>query len=200
MNAVEQLAIYLKSSPVGDKRIEFPIRKIDGVPVNVFILKASYVSIDGVPCNVYWYFHIVTDTDECQEYIDDDDEFTEITCFNECVKKPTVETSDDDAITFAATRILEILNTYKFSKLTSSFVSPAQLEKEVNELTIFKNMFSSNVTLSYDECCVCLEATRQKTKCGHCLCIVCHSSIKKIEVADSDCKMKCCPMCREEMH
>lgn len=193
MNAVQQLANYLKSSPVEDKRIEFPISKIDGIPVNVFILKS--------PNLVYWYFHIVTDSEECQEYDDADGESTEITCFHECVKSPTMGMPDNEAIiTFAATRILEILNTYKFSKLSGLFKSPTQLEKEINELTIFKQMFTSNVTLAYDECCVCLEATRQKTRCGHTLCISCHSSIKKIEVADSEYKMKCCPMCREEMH
>jgi hypothetical protein len=44
-----------------------------------------------------------------------------------------------------------------------------------------------NLTLKYNECCVCMEMTRTKTMCSHSLCWICFDKLKN----------KKCPLCRE---
>jgi hypothetical protein len=49
--------------------------------------------------------------------------------------------------------------------------------------------FPSNFETKYQPCCVCMDDTSSKTQCGHPLCLVCWSSLKKLK----------CPLCRHQI-
>ena len=68
----------------------------------------------------------------------------------------------------------------KFSKLLSCFAKPKYIE--YNEL-LNKGFGGA------EECCVCKEETFSRTKCGHILCFVCRTNLRK----------KDCPMCRNSL-
>lgn len=184
-SAVIKLSKFITSAvaslKLNEREFSLPIRKMEGVPVDVTI---------RTPINGYWYLRIQSDYTKCVNYDSDDEDAdtSEVILFHECIRKPDSESNND-----VAANVLKIINTFKYSKLTNKFVSPAELELHNQKIECFTDLFSSNVELAWDDCSVCMEKTGRKTRCKHSLCVPCHSSLK---VTDG---RKFCPICRENI-
>ena len=68
----------------------------------------------------------------------------------------------------------------QFTKLLGSFAKP----KEVEYHELLNKAFGGA-----DECCVCYEQTFSSIYCGHYICFVCRSNLRK----------KICPICRADI-
>jgi hypothetical protein len=71
----------------------------------------------------------------------------------------------------------------KFDKMKGDFVD-GRVEQIPFEF--YSRLISPNLTLTYQDCCVCLEKTGGRTKCNHAICGICISKLKKTK----------CPLCR----
>lgn len=96
-----------------------------------------------------------------------------------------------------------VLLTHHFDKLTGEFVDSKKTNSDQGFTKILRN---TNVKNRNENCCVCFERTRSKTKCGHPLCYVCWDKIKlkdehgEEEGSDDDGDeeyRKPCPLCRQ---
>jgi hypothetical protein len=72
---------------------------------------------------------------------------------------------------------------YKFDKMKNDFVDGRE---EQIPFEFYSRLISPNLTLTYQDCCVCLEKTSGKTKCNHTICESCLTKIKTNK----------CPLCR----
>jgi hypothetical protein len=76
---------------------------------------------------------------------------------------------------------------WEFDKFSNQFVDGSE---PVADPEFYKCFESSKIKLSYDDCCVCLEKTRGKTKCNHHICLACFTNLKKPK----------CPLCRADIY
>lgn len=81
---------------------------------------------------------------------------------------------------------IDRMKNLKFNKADNCFVD-GRKHTTIPDENFYKCLESPNIKFSYDECCVCLEKTTGKAKCGHHICGVCASSLKKCS----------CPLCRK---
>jgi hypothetical protein len=71
----------------------------------------------------------------------------------------------------------------KFDKLINDFVDGRE---EQIPFEFYSRLISPNIKLIFEDCSVCLEKTSGKTRCGHAICKICMSKLKKPS----------CPICR----
>ena len=78
------------------------------------------------------------------------------------------------------------IHNFKFSKLTGEFFDPTdkKIMRKMRLQELKDEVFLK--TTEPDVCCVCLENTQSKTKCGHSLCFHCYEKLEKMT----------CPCCR----
>jgi len=87
-----------------------------------------------------------------------------------------------------------ILHNYRFNNYLGIFEDKKNFK---NIAVSLHNVFNTkNIKLINDECCVCMELTRNKTKCNHTICYICWDTIKRTR-NDDEFLHKQCPMCRE---
>jgi hypothetical protein len=89
-----------------------------------------------------------------------------------------------------ATKIVNIINDYKYSPLKSTYIDESDnfnLANLVsNELELFPDIFSK-----VDDCSVCFSKTFTKTHCNHHLCLMCWEKILSQTIRSG------CPLCRK---
>jgi len=89
-----------------------------------------------------------------------------------------------------ATKIVNIINDYKYNSLKSTYCDQSDkfnfVNLILNELELFPDIFSK-----VDNCCVCFSKTFTKTHCNHHLCIMCWELILSQTIKSG------CPLCRK---
>ena len=84
--------------------------------------------------------------------------------------------------------MIDRLKNLKYNKIENRF-DDGRKNKTIYNEEFYKCLESPTIKFSYEDCSVCLEKTCQKTKCGHHLCGMCASSLKKSR----------CPLCRKRI-
>ena len=82
--------------------------------------------------------------------------------------------------------IVAKITCWEFDKFSNQFVDGSD---PVEDPEFFKCFESDKIKFSYDDCCVCLEKTKGKTKCNHHICLACFTNLKKPK----------CPLCRADI-
>ena len=93
--------------------------------------------------------------------------------------------------------LTKMLENGKFNKIDGKFKMP----KESDDLSakvakVFQGSRFKRVKMSIEDCCVCGDATRTRTECGHFVCLSC---VSQLECDDDDDERKC-PMCRTKFN
>ena len=128
---------------------------------------------------------------ESENLFDDDDN-----CYLLFLEVSYLENKDEDYNTQIMNMLQwnkDILNNLvydnKQGKLIDSRVS--RTITQIQEIDDIRMNFMGDMILNkMDECCVCYEKTNSKTDCGHSICLLCATKVKKEEGERK------CPMCR----
>ena len=103
-------------------------------------------------------------------------------------------------ITKALNNLYRILPNLKFNKMLGKFFIGDDIE--IRETVAWLELLSpllKNIELIYDNCVVCAEKTKTKTKCNHSLCYYCWEHIPIIihkNEEDDEITKQICPICR----
>lgn len=120
-------------------------------------------------------------------------------CYTNLLIKPSH--SLEEALHFLLTRLRE---DYEYSKVVDGLYRYDAIEA-YEKISIAKqillNGYNDEKTLMEEnKCCVCLDFTLVKSKCGHHLCRFCFDKIRPTIITDEDGDevegCKCCPICR----
>lgn len=159
---------------------QLPIRKIDGLKVDVFIKSYQYCS-------------------DLKVYILIEDIMSEIICAHEdCPdhdyrqyyrKEFLMKTINHDELKRILSEILLILQNLKFSKLHGSLYEQGKQILDQTPLTWKRLLNADHIEWSVNECCVCMDDTLSSSICGHNLCRYCFQKLKKLK----------CPVCRQSL-
>lgn len=179
--------LYSSSSIINetitDLTINIPIKTIDAVPVTVTL--------------VYNYHGMRFKVESLDYYTDETREVTEqIPLYSTPITKykNKKNISIEEIETMLRVHFEEI-SKLKFSVFNGRFYSDKIIDESCwGFLTKFENL-----TLDFDECCVCKEITKSKTACKHTLCRPCMFKIKPSPVEDADDEYVLCPICRETL-
>ena len=181
---IAQLRLTANSWRNRTPTINIPIKKISGIPVRCVI----NISGNGSSHLVIYHNDV---------FIIEGEEGNP-----EQVVIHTYIADDDEKM---ATYIFGTLPQLKFDKYISRLVTNTDLCSEVE---LFGCLSCASIEMDFEECCVCTSNTKNKTGCGHSLCIACCGSIKRTYCAAAqngnstcdcdakDCGVIPCPICR----
>jgi hypothetical protein len=113
-------------------------------------------------------------------------------------KFPTI---DEETYEKFAKIVLDDLENIRFDKYTGKFKLPKSISEEPY---IFEKLWNMpHIEMKYDECCVCHEKTKVKSKCNHTLCIECWLQVPETPLPDNptdyDYTIQPCPICRQKL-
>ena len=83
-------------------------------------------------------------------------------------------------------KAMDAITHYKFNKLSNVFEDGREL---MPDEAFYGCLISPNITLRFEECCVCLDKTGGELMCKHALCGMCASKLVKDR----------CPICRRKI-
>ena len=145
------------------KYFRLPIKTLDGLNVfsSITIVKHSAHCPDAVTSPTFLRFeiHIYNCISQVTKFIHNQAEF-------------------DKAI--------DEITHYKFNKLSNSFEDGREI---MPDEAFYECLTSPNITLKWEECCVCLDKTSGLLVCNHALCGMCASKLVKER----------CPLCRSRI-
>ena len=185
--SIKQLAIRINLERGKDTQYNMPISHIDGLPVSVKLI--YWLQSKGMSLKIF------TDEDECAWEIDEiNGEMVGYHLWEQQFDKLEGESPVDltaRVLTYAKDNIPKM----KFDKYTGTL---KMNEGQVKTAELFQELFTcETVKLSFEKCSVCFDLTKCTTKCGHHLCHMCFSGIKRTMEEEYDSKVKKCPVCRE---
>ena len=151
---------YIEQFALGNKFNFLPIDKIDGVCITICI-EEGYQCNQGCKCM------------KCPLYFRFDYTNMESKSLREGVNNQE-----------EFENMIKKIRNLKFDKLNNKLT-----DKPQPTIEFYSCLVSPNITLYYDECCVCLETTSGKTCCNHPICLACITNLKKAR----------CPLCRAEI-
>jgi hypothetical protein len=104
----------------------------------------------------------------------------------------------DKDFTDVAKFILVELNELRLN-MAGELTKKKDIDDELLEYELLSGL--DNIELDADQCCVCNNITKTKTKCNHCLCYRCMTHIKPVKVSDDDEDLYDipCPICRQDI-
>lgn len=100
-----------------------------------------------------------------------------------------------DTLCGAVSKCVEIIKNLKLNKYTGKFYYDEEQYDDIDSAFIELIGNVEHVEYTSNECCVCTEKTRNKTCCGHSICIECinrlYYDVEEDEIS--------CPLCRENI-
>lgn len=186
-------------------------KKTFSIPLN------SIYSIDGVRClgnlsvtpyddrtysNLllykYSFVAVEVNTNRCRNDDDTDEEDDEYNTHS-YIEKKIMSARSYDSIVIALREIFEEIALLKYNPLTCKFNNNRdyQIHKSNAKAITFAFKDTANVVLFDDECSICMETTRCKTRCNHSLCVRCADKTmltNRTSYGNTEAK---CPMCRK---
>jgi len=186
--AVEISLAHVKEKENDVKFYNLPINKICQVPVIVRLIKMA-----NTKDKVIVMFEI--SSEYAYTFINNEHEYATLyeMKFQKCESVSLIEFYQQ-----IVTKIKEIIKNLKFDKLNGKLV-----ENQVMEEEVMMNIFGdcANVEFDWDRCACCLENTKTKTPCGHSVCVLCWTTLKKeCDEDEEEMKFQKCPICRNEMY
>jgi len=137
-------------------------------------------TLDGL--NVFSSINVVKHSAHCPDAVESRSilrlEINIYNCLSEVTKLIRNQTDFDKAI--------DEITHYKFNKLSNSFEDGREI---MPDEAFYECLNSPNITLKWEECCVCLDKTSGLLACNHALCGMCASKLVKER----------CPLCRSRI-
>ena len=183
-----------------DYDIEIPVKKIDGIEVEIFLRFSLY----RINCALCVHSYMIYDEDN------------NLTTY---FKEPLLDRSnyssqtENSPIEYTIDNITEIYNNcnailskLKFNRLSGEMykndINPEGIQFGIAKLKAMEAWTSDlenndNLETMYKTCPVCFELTKTRTNCKHPLCIICWEGICW---ANSSCDTHICPTCKEELN
>ena len=188
-NKIKKYASIIKAS-YDRQIIEYNNRTI-----NEMELKLPIKTIDNVKVTVKFRFH----TSLCNLLISLYDIYENDAIDDHYIHDKSFNIGTDDYWAEKASKYIFLT----LPKLKLSVNGQLKPEEEVkDELEQYELLTGlENVTLDYEECCVCNNVTGCKTHCDHSICYRCMTHIKNVKInEDGDEHIeKPCPLCRKDI-
>ena len=102
------------------------------------------------------------------------------------VRIPVYRSATTEDMPFLVNQILDFNASFVFSTLECKYIPTSDFDLVDKTLRLLDEKFSNSII---DICIVCHEDTVIRTNCGHALCTICHTQLKKLE----------CPVCRNNI-
>lgn len=188
MEIIVKTLEQLFSEPINDRanthNLYLPIHKIYNIGVKVCLFTLLQENTKTI--------YLTIDSDKIFE---DDDGNTHYRLYGKMVFDSRNNTNINmltHELTDSISKTIEIIKNLKLNKYTGKLYYD---EVQYNELdSAFMDLLGNIEYVEYtcNECCVCTEKTRNKTCCGHSICIECISNLSYDDEEDEI----SCPMCR----
>jgi hypothetical protein len=168
MELIKIIRTIINASPRETEEIILPIETLNDLPVTVKI---------SITPNLYNYLFFIDV--ECHEVMTEDEPLQLLgKFFYEVAKENPVISVDEFLESFK-----KIVNSLRFDRIKGII--------DEQDTNFFQELITNpNISFaSIENCSVCMEQTKTKTRCNHHLCLVCWSKLKE----------KLCPLCRDEL-
>ncbi len=188
-NSIKRLAIIMNVKMEENLNCHYimPINNIDGLPVEVIVI--LWKSKKGMT------LRIVTEDSECAY---------EENAYNGTYQPYQLWSKEfnileNETPVELTTRLLRYSTTTIPKLRFNKYIGVLSVDQtNLGSPELFQELFAcETVKLSFDKCSVCHDLTRCTTKCGHHLCHMCFSGIKRVHDEDIGDSVKKCPICRE---
>ena len=178
--AARYLEISRDKSKIGEENGEIvPITKIHNIPV--------WVKFEPCPRGELLLFRIIA---QCiEERYDIKQLYVKSIDIKKNTKVDEVEEFMKECFEFIRNCVFDrMFGKFVLAKTPTLFCFTAEMAEGL-----------AHIETSVKGCCVCLELTNTKTRCGHTLCVECWSQIKSVRNTETECYEDPCPMCRFDL-
>ncbi len=175
---------------------KFPIKEIDNVPVNVIITLYEETTHKQIDLTIKSSKIYVPEDDSIINEDDGPDELEAYIFNSEEIIRNNNPKYTIEFIQEALKIIYDKLKILYFDKYNGKFMDKSK-EISYQDWRTFLNI--ENITLDFNECCVCLEMTATQTPCKHSLCFKCWSNLKYTKSKKYNEDTIKCPYCRDDI-
>jgi len=174
----QKLARYLHINLDKINNIQLPVKQINNVNCNVYILKIN----NSIKL-------LITAKNISYTYDNDDDDYKKLKYYEKTISSKCDEKDD---YMHAIQQIYESLRLLRFDKINGVFKNI----DEIDDINILEELLNDvNINSYIESCCICTDKTYTKTHCNHSLCYVCWDQIK----CNENYEIKC-PLCRKDIN
>jgi hypothetical protein len=85
-----------------------------------------------------------------------------------------------------------------FDRMTGKFVLPTEKEPTLCRFIAEFAKDKEHITSTVQECCVCYELTKTRTRCNHYVCVECWNNLNYVDNEEEQAEQPC-PMCKTDL-